>query len=215
MSKLSEYSKFDSLKEDDGNSDDEDHLKPKVTVTPSVPQNVSPTAATMRKNKDNGRYVYAFKGKPIYEWEQSMEEVILYIPAPPFPTKEVHCNILPHKVQLGKKQFVQARNQYFLDEETFGTVEVSESTWTKEDDMLVIYLAKASKGEVWDVALKGNNRGAAAAPAVLDPVAKQEVQKEMMLERFQEENPGMDFRGAEFNGSVPDPRTFMGGVKYQ
>ena len=35
-----------------------------------------------------------------------------------------------------------------------------------------------------------------------------------MIERFQEEHPGFDFRSAEFNGQVPDPRAFMGGVKY-
>jgi hypothetical protein len=34
----------------------------------------------------------------------------------------------------------------------------------------------------------------------------------MLLERFQEEHPGMDFRGAQVNGAVPDPRTFMGGL---
>jgi hypothetical protein len=36
----------------------------------------------------------------------------------------------------------------------------------------------------------------------------------MMLERFQEEHPGFDFSGAEFNGSVPEARDFMGGIKY-
>ena len=35
-----------------------------------------------------------------------------------------------------------------------------------------------------------------------------------MLERFQEENPGFDFSGASFNGQVPDPKNFMGGVGY-
>ena len=35
-----------------------------------------------------------------------------------------------------------------------------------------------------------------------------------MLERFQEEHPGFDFSNAEFNGSIPNPRTFMGGVSY-
>jgi hypothetical protein len=40
------------------------------------------------------------------------------------------------------------------------------------------------------------------------------MQRTMMLERFQEENPGFDFRDATFNGQVPDPRTFMGGVGY-
>jgi hypothetical protein len=74
----------------------------------------------------------------------------------------------------------------------------------------------------------------------MDPFTKGEVQKEMMKERFAEEvrsfissklpslivllpntelliqrqNPGFDFSGAEFSGSAPDPRKFMGGVKY-
>ena len=48
----------------------------------------------------------------------------------------------------------------------------------------------------------------------LDASTKQEAQKKLMLERFQEEHPGFDFSGAEFSGAAPDPRTFMGGVKY-
>jgi hypothetical protein len=28
------------------------------------------------------------------------------------------------------------------------------------------------------------------------------------------QNPGFDFSNAEFNGNVPDPQSFMGGVKY-
>lgn len=28
------------------------------------------------------------------------------------------------------------------------------------------------------------------------------------------QNPGFDFSNAQFNGSVPDPQSFMGGVKY-
>ena len=49
---------------------------------------------------------------------------------------------------------------------------------------------------------------------IVDPATKQNIQKDMMLERFQEEHPGFDFRDANINGSVPDPRTFMGGVGY-
>jgi len=40
-------------------------------------------------------------------------------------------------------------------------------------------------------------------------IEQQEDQKRLMLERFQLENPGFDFSGAEFTGTVPDPRTFM------
>jgi hypothetical protein len=50
--------------------------------------------------------------------------------------------------------------------------------------------------------------------APLDPVAIQETNKKMLLQRFGEEHPGFDFSGAEVSGSAPDPRTFMGGVKY-
>ena len=47
-----------------------------------------------------------------------------------------------------------------------------------------------------------------------DPHTASEVQKSLMLERFQAENPGFDFSGATFNGQVPDPKSFMGGVGY-
>jgi len=49
----------------------------------------------------------------------------------------------------------------------------------------------------------------------VDPYTQSELQKSLMLERFQAENPGFDFSGADFNGQVPDPKTFMGGVGYK
>lgn len=48
----------------------------------------------------------------------------------------------------------------------------------------------------------------------MDALTNEEVKKKLMLERFQEENPGFDFSNAEFNGAAPDPQSFMGGVKY-
>jgi len=39
------------------------------------------------------------------------------------------------------------------------------------------------------------------------------LQKKLLLERFQEEHGGFDFSDAQINGNVPDPRTFMGGIK--
>jgi hypothetical protein len=75
-----------------------------------------------------------------------------------------------------------------------------------DEGEIEINLQKVKKGETWNSALAGHES--------LDPFTKGEVQKKMMLERFQEENPGFDFSGAEFSGSAPDPRKFMGGVKY-
>ena len=48
----------------------------------------------------------------------------------------------------------------------------------------------------------------------MDQFTRENEKKKMMLERFQEEHPGFDFSGAEFNGNVPDATEFMGGVKY-
>ena len=43
---------------------------------------------------------------------------------------------------------------------------------------------------------------------------QEEVKKSILLERFQEENPGFDFSEAKMDGNVPNAREFMGGVKY-
>lgn len=75
-----------------------------------------------------------------------------------------------------------------------------------EDGVLHLSLVKGSKGVTWDCLLKGHT--------INDPFTQSEVQKSLMLERFQAENPGFDFSGASFNGQVPDPKSFMGGVGY-
>ena len=63
------------------------------------------------------------------------------------------------------------------------------------------------KGEAWTSACMGHQ--------ALDPITQEEVKKNILLERFQEENPGFDFSQAKMNGQVPDAREFMGGVSYK
>jgi hypothetical protein len=167
------------------------------------------------------RYIYLHNGvTAVYEWEQSLQEVILYIPAPDFllsEPKRIVCTITSNHLQLGQKNQQVSEYQdiksYFIDKDTWQTVNVKESTWCiEEDQYIVIYLQKANKGIVWEAALKGLDTELKTPCAVLNPTQLQEVQQQLMLERFQEENPGMDFRDAKFNGSAPDPRSFMGGV---
>ena len=62
------------------------------------------------------------------------------------------------------------------------------------------------KAETWMCACQGHQ--------TLDPMMQEEVKKSILLERFQEENPGFDFSDAKMDGNVPDARKFMGGVKY-
>ena len=146
------------------------------------------------------RLPYMYQGRKIYEWEQSLEEVHCYIEPPPGVTaKMIDCKIEAAHITLGLKG-----NPPFIDEPFTHNINSSESTWTLEDGIIHLSLTKASKGDTWDSLLKGHT--------AVDPFTQSEVQKSLMLERFQAENPGFDFSGATFNGNVPDPKTFMGGV---
>jgi hypothetical protein len=215
MSKLSDYSKFDHLDEDESDEEPTQQQPVVPCASPSLaPASTDPApSATTRKDETTGRFVFEYNGHPVYEWEQTLDDVTIYIAAPPHVTKgnQLNCIISARHLKLGG----QGSDQWFLNEDTFATVDVSESTWSLERDdgknVITIYLTKAHRGELWEAALRGNQ----AASSTLDPMALEQVRKDMMLERFQEENPGMDFRGAEFNGSVPDARNFMDGVKYR
>ncbi|KAL3938091.1 MAG: hypothetical protein SGBAC_006918 [Bacillariaceae sp.] len=168
----------------------------------------------LRKNETTGRFVYEFNGNEVYEWEQTLDDVTIYVKAPPFVQrgKQINCQIGATTLKLG----LEGGTKWFIDEPSGGLIDVSESTWSLEDDdhdsskkVISIYLVKANRGAQWNTALMGNG-----SVTSLDPAAQEAVRKDMMLERFQEENPGFDFRDAEFNGSVPDPREFMGGIKH-
>eukprot|EP00347_Sterkiella_histriomuscorum_P008742 403343926 len=170
------------------------------------------------KDKARGRQEYKFQDRVIYEWEQTLDEVHIYIQPPRFlipkykdefkkqlqpgeKLPELEVKFTANHIAVGIKG-----NPPFMNEDLGGQIKSSESYWMIEDDELHIQLQKMYKAETWSCACKGH--------AQLDPLTQNEVQKGILLERFQEENPGFDFSGAEVNGMVPDPRNFMGGVKY-
>ncbi|KAL7494626.1 hypothetical protein ACHAWT_003268 [Skeletonema menzelii] len=235
MSKLSDYSKFDHL--DDVSDDETDEASAVAPVTAAISSSISTTTnppatkgTTKKHPTEQNRYIFEFSGQKVYEWEQSLEEVTIYIDAPPNLPKNnaahyIDVNILPNRLQVGLKGF----DRYFIDEKTFDKVKVKESSWYLDDGVITIVLAKCFRGQTWEGVLCGHhdaavqrdgktsdqsNSGSGVVNESIDPHTKQEMQRTMMLERFQEENPGFDFRYATFNGEVPDPRTFMGGVGY-
>lgn len=57
--------------------------------------------------------------------------------------------------------------------------------------------------------------GAFKGHELSNPMEVEKINKSLLLERFQEENPGFDFSSAEINGRVPEARTFMGGIRHQ
>lgn len=190
------------------------------------------SASTM----NNQRYYFEFNGQRIYDFEQTLDDMTLFVRPPPHIQRghQIRCEITATHLKLGLK----GHDTWFLNEDTFDTVDVSESTWSLEDNndddddsnnnkkggkVIAIYLIKAHRGRLWEAVLKGNPAATATSPATaaatttptIDPVQKEEIKKSLLLQRFQEENPGFDFSGAEINGSAPDAREFMGGVKYQ
>ena len=146
-------------------------------------------------------------------------------PPPGVGARDLDVKIATAKLQVGLKG-----NPPFLNEEFSFTVKEDESFWTlgarpprpsparrspqraervtarrAEDGVLHIQCEKVKPGEAWPSALKGHQ--------ALDAVGQEESKKAMMLQRFQKENPGFDFSGADFNGQVPDATQFMGGMK--
>ena len=79
----------------------------------------------------------------------------------------------------------------------FGTVLADESVWTLEDNKLLrVVLVKSdrSASNCWKSLLEGGQYK--CSPWVLD-----QMEKKLTLERFQRENPGFDFSGAEISGN--------------
>jgi len=147
------------------------------------------------------RHVYEHGGRRVYEWDQTVDEVNVFVTPPPGTTaKMVFCTVRARGVALGLQG-----NPPFLDCETAGAVKVADSFWTLEDGVLHVTLQKQTPGEPWPAVFVGH-RG-------LDPARQQAETQRLMLERFQLENPGFDFSGAEFNGAAPDPSKFLGGVR--
>jgi len=231
MSKLADYSKFDNL--DSDSEDENDNTTSSNTATkaisatssnhkPAAPPPPTIQGITKKHPTISDRYIFTYNNQTIYEWEQSLDEVTIYISAPisKLPKHNtasyINVNISTNRLQVGLKS--QPNGEYFLNETTFGKVKVNESSWyLDEEGIITIILCKVFRGETWEGVLCGHTATTDANGGIhetTDPITKQSMQRTLMLERFQEENPGFDFRDATFNGEVPDPRKFMGGVGY-
>ncbi|KAK9846275.1 hypothetical protein WJX81_000693 [Elliptochloris bilobata] len=145
------------------------------------------------------RHAYVHQGRTIYEWDQTLSEVNVYVQLPAgLKAKQLYVDISSSHLRIGITP-----NPPYLDHDLAGRIRPSDSFWTVDDGVLNLQLCKADKGEPWQCALVGH---------AIDPLRQQSEQKRLLLERFQEEHPGFDFSGAEVSGDAPNPRTFMGGL---
>ncbi|KAF0922820.1 hypothetical protein E2562_002070 [Oryza meyeriana var. granulata] len=147
------------------------------------------------------RHAFVHNGQKVFEWDQTLEEVNMYIELPKgVPTKLFNCTIQATHVEVGIRS-----NPPYLNHDLTHPVKTDSSFWTIEDGEMHITLQKREKGKTWSSPIQGQGS--------LDPCTADQEQKRLMLQRFQEENRGFDFSQAQFTGTCPDPRTFMGGIR--
>ena len=128
-------------------------------------------------------------------------DVNVYIPNVPdgIQAKELDVVISSKKISISRRGLENNR-AYYLDHELTRTVKSGECLWTFDSETREIHiqLVKSLNDEVWESVFVGHETG-----------GQEEDRRKLMLERFQAENPGFDFSGAEFTGNVPDPKTFL------
>ncbi|KAJ9540695.1 hypothetical protein OSB04_027201 [Centaurea solstitialis] len=156
-------------------------------ITPENDNQQQKTTAKWRRNW-RLKSVTAFFMEKVFEWDQTLDEVNMYITLPKeVPTKLFYCKIQSKHVEVGIKG-----NPPYLNHDLSSAVKTDSSFWTI--------------GQTWPSPIAGQGQ--------LDPYVADLEQKRLMLQRFQEENPGFDFSQAQFSGDCPDPRTFMGGIRF-
>lgn len=138
-------------------------------------------AAKKMEKLARGRQKFEFKGRTVYEWDQSLEEVRIYVKPPPtIKARDIACKITSTHLSLGLK----GADKPFIDEDFFSRVKVDESDWMMSDGEIEINLQKMNKAQTWESALLGHGE--------MNAYVKGEVQKALMLERFGAENPGFE-----------------------
>lgn len=160
MSKVIDYSKFDHIGDNDSDEEQESStskssLQPKIKPNEiNFPPPISPLPSSlMTKKGKEGRFKFEYDGNTIYEWEQSLEDVNIYIVPPTGITRHDLEIIISHShLRIGLKGLPS-----FIDEDTCSVVVPDESTWTFSDNEVTIILQKMRKGEAWDCALKGKS----------------------------------------------------------
>lgn len=128
---------------------------------------------------------------PWGSWYQTMEEIFIEVNVPHGTSgKEVKCSLSSKQIE------VYVKGKEIIKGKFFGTTVSDEATWTLEDKSLIrIILMKANReaGNCWGSLLEGQYAA--------DPWVQDQMQKKLTLERFQRENPGFDFSGAEISGN--------------
>ncbi|KAH9513938.1 NudC domain-containing protein 2 [Bulinus truncatus] len=124
-------------------------------------------------------------------WWQTTDEVFIEIHSQNvLNAKDIKCSIKPRRLS------VQIKNNILLEGNLYEPVHADDAVWTLEDKCLIrICLSKAhnTAAHCWPSLLVGKYEA--------DLFTFDEMQKKLTLQRFQYENPGMDFSNATMTGN--------------
>lgn len=124
-------------------------------------------------------------------WYQTMEEVYVEVSLEPGTTsKQVKVSITPKQLTVAVKGVNLIKGDFP------STVKSDEAVWTIEDKKFMrICLPKVltTADQCWKSLLIGQYE--------VDPYTYDQMEKKLTLQRYQFENPGMDFSGAEISGN--------------
>ncbi|EDV19798.1 NudC domain-containing protein 2 [Trichoplax sp. H2] len=127
-------------------------------------------------------------------WYQTIDEVFIEINLPPGTKgKDVACKLTATDIQ------VAVQDQVYIEGKWFSNVVSEDCVWTVEDRKLLRIICQKSvrdPGKGWKSLTKDKYQA--------DVWTMTEMEKKLTLERFQRENPGFDFSGAEVTGNFAD-----------
>uniref|UniRef100_A0A8C9LK56 NudC domain-containing protein 2 n=1 Tax=Piliocolobus tephrosceles TaxID=591936 RepID=A0A8C9LK56_9PRIM len=130
-------------------------------------------------------------GTPWGQWYQTLEEVFIEVQVPPGTrAQDIQCGLQSRHVALS------VGGREILKGKLFDSTIADEGTWTLEDRKMVrIVLTKTKRdaANCWTSLLESEYAA--------DPWVQDQMQRKLTLERFQKENPGFDFSGAEISGN--------------
>eukprot|EP00112_Aurelia_sp_Birch-Aquarium-sp1_P015299 Seg338.3 transcript_id=Seg338.3/GoldUCD/mRNA.D3Y31 product="NudC domain-containing protein 2" protein_id=Seg338.3/GoldUCD/D3Y31 len=124
-------------------------------------------------------------------WGQTIEDVQIFVDvAKGTSPKEIKCKI-------GSKTLsIIVKGKTVLEGNLYGTVVADECLWTLEDRKeLRVTLVKVNRdaSNCWKALLDNQYP--------VDPWTLNEMEKKLVLERFQNENPGFDFSKSDISGN--------------
>lgn len=132
-----------------------------------------------------------------YQWKQARSEVFLRFKV----TEDVRGRDIKVETSL-TRMTIKLRGADIIFGPLFSSINADETLWTLEDQWVEIVLVKTKQHESWKGVFADETEH-------VDPITLEDMQKKMMLEKFQADHPTFDFTGAEFSGQVPkDPANF-------